>query len=217
VSLSNHGLVPGFDAAAAAALEAAAIEEPAPAAIVSAAHAAHAACRFEAAEAASGFREGVQRRSERDRERLEGYFAELLSELDARVRRGRVAAAEAEEKRRVLERERAAKLDELAARYAVRIELAPVAALLVESSVTRLPLELRRRKASRTVEAEYDSATRRLVMPPCDACGGHAPRPAACDDAVHLLCERCAPRAEGRLACLACRRRPGERVGVEAA
>ncbi|WP_437654019.1 hypothetical protein [Sorangium sp. So ce1182] len=32
-------------------------------------------------------------------------------------------------------------------------------------------------------------------------------RPAACDDRIHLLCEACAPNAQGRIACPACAKR----------
>jgi len=217
VSLLDHGIVPGFHPAVAGALEDVPIDEPEPAVLVEGARAAHAACAAAASEAAAGFQEGMQRRFARDQERLEGYFHDLLGELDSRVSRGRVTPAEAQERRQVLERERAAKLEELSARYAMRLELTAVAALLVESPVVRVPLELRRRKATRSIEVEYDSATRRLVMPPCEACRGAAPRPAACDDAMHLLCDQCAPRAEGRIACGACRGRRGRRTGARAA
>ena len=179
--------------------------------------AALAACAAHAAEAAAGFQEGVQRRFARDRERIEGYFADLVSELDSRVARGRVSPADTEDKRRVLERERAAKLEALSARYATRLELRAVAAMLVETPVWRVPIELRRRKACRNIELEYDCATRRLVAPPCEACGSPAPRPAACDDAMHLLCEDCVPRSEGRVACAACRGRRERGTRTQAA
>lgn len=206
-SLFNLGLVDGFGAAVAGSLADAAVEQPERTAMVAGARAALAACAARASEAAAGFREGMQRRFGRDRERIEGYFTDLMSELDSRVARGRISPADVEDKRRVLERERAAKLEALSARYASKLELRAVAAMLVEAPVFRIPLELRRRKASRSIEVEYDCATRRLVAPPCDACGSPAPRPAACDEAVHLLCEACAPRSEGRVACSACRGR----------
>jgi hypothetical protein len=163
------------------------------------------ACSRRAAVSAAGFRESMQRRYLRDRERLDGYFSDLLLELDRRAARGRANRADIDEKRQVIEREKAAKLEALRARYVMRLELRPIAFLLVEAPCYRMTLGLRRRKASREVEVEYDCATRRLVPPRCDACGGPAPRPAACDDAVHLLCEGCAPRSEGRIACGACR------------
>ncbi len=83
----------------------------------------------------------------------------------------------------------------------------PVAVVIVEAPAASILVRVRRRKAERAVSLEYDAATRKLVPLPCEACGGPALRPAACDDAVHLLCETCAPRADGRIGCPACKRR----------
>jgi hypothetical protein len=212
-SLLTGGVVAGFEDAAAGALE----ESTAPLVgaerLLASARAAFSACAASASEAAAGFQERMQRRFARDRERLEGYFDELLSELDRRTSRKVANPADPREKRRVLERERSAKLEALAARYVMRLETRPIALLLVEAPTYRMQLVLRRRKTSRSLEVEYDCATRRLVPPVCEACGRPAPRPAACDDAVHLLCEACAPRSEGRIVCGACgaRRAPAVR------
>lgn len=206
-SLLNLGVVDQFFSAVRGSLEEVTVDQPETAIVVAGARAALADCSVRASEAAAGFKEGMQRRFDRDRERIEGYFNDLASEVESRGARGRITPADVLEKRRVLERERAAKLEALSARYASKLELRAVAAMLVEAPIFRLPLELRRRKASRNIEVEYDCATRRLVPPPCDACGSPAPRPAACDDALHLLCEACAPRSDGRIACMACRGR----------
>lgn len=206
-SLHTFGVVAGFEDAVAGSLQEAAVDIPQAQQALLGGRASLAACVGRASDAALGFRESMQRRFERDRERLEGYFSDLLVELERRVARGRGGGADVDEKRRVIERERAVKLEALAARYVMRVEVKPVAILLVEAPTYRIPLELRRRKRARTVDVEYDCATRRLVAPACDGCGSPASRPAACDDAVHLLCEGCAPRSEGRIACLACRRK----------
>ena len=208
-SLHTGGRVEGFEDAVTGALQEAALQPPAVERMLAGARACLSACADRASEAAAGFRESMQRRFERDRERLEAYFDDLLAELDRRASRGRSNADDVQAKRQVMERERAAKLEALIARYVMKVELKPVALLLVEAPTYRLSLELRRRKASRTVEVEYDCATRRLVAPACDGCGGPALRPAACDDAVHLLCERCAPKSDGRISCSACRGRRG--------
>lgn len=107
-------------------------------------------------------------------------------------------------KRRALSADRAAKLEALSARFVLRIELVPIALRLLEVPSGFVALTLRRRKATRHLELEYDAATRQLVAPRCDGCQGSAARPAVCDDALHLLCETCAPRSEGRVACAAC-------------
>lgn len=154
---------------------------------------------------AQGFRAAMTRRYERDHQRIEGYFADLVAELVKRANKGRLDPAVVADKQRALEADRAAKLEALAARFVLRIEVMPIALRIVGAEGAFVSLTLRRRKASRALELEYDAATRRLVPPACESCGQPAPRPAACDDAVHLLCERCAPRADGRIACPACK------------
>jgi len=203
-SLGSGTEVVGFEEAVAGALEEEDSTTPRRA-LFAGARTALTACATKAAEATTAFREGMQRRFARDQERLEAYFGQLVAELDRREKRLHGGALDLEEKRRVLKRERTAKLEALSARYVVRLELRLVAALVVEAPVLCVPLELRRRKATRTIEVEFDCATRRLVALPCDACDAPAPRPAACDDAFHLLCETCAPRSEGRVVCPACR------------
>jgi hypothetical protein len=38
----------------------------------------------------------------------------------------------------------------------------------------------------------------------CSGCDAATARPLACDDRLHLLCEVCAPSAQGRPLCPAC-------------
>jgi hypothetical protein len=162
------------------------------------------ACREQAEGAASGFREAMTRRFERDRLRIEGYFDDLLRELDKRAAKGRLDVTTVADKRSAMLADRAAKLDALSARFVLRIEVQPIALRSVALDGGFVSLKLRRRKASRVIELEYDAITRKLVPPSCEVCDGPAVRPAACDDAVHLLCERCAPRCEGRVHCARC-------------
>jgi hypothetical protein len=171
------------------------------------------ACELRALAQAQAFGEGMTRRFERDRERIELYFEDLSRELDKRARKGKLDARTVADKRNALFADRAAKLEALCARFVLRIEVTPIALRAIEVESGFASLTLRRRKANRTLELEYDSATRRMVAPRCDGCSGAAPRPAVCDDALHLLCEACAPRAEGRLACAACKpRAPGAKA-----
>lgn len=163
------------------------------------------ACEHQALAQAQAFREGMTRRFERDRERIEVYFAELSRELDKREHKGKLDPQAVADKRGAQYADRAAKLEALAARFVLRIELVPIALRTLEVDSGFVTLILRRRKASRQLELEYDAATRQLVAPRCDGCAGAAARPAVCDDAMHLLCETCAPRAEGRITCVACK------------
>ena len=152
--------------------------------------------------AAGGFHVAMTRRFERDRGRIEGYFDDLLRELNKRAKK--LDASTLADKRTAIMADRAAKLDALSARFTLRIEAQPIALRTVQVDGAFIALKLRRRKVTRTLELEYDALTRRLVPPQCESCLGPAFKPAACDDAVHLLCELCVPRAEGRLACAAC-------------
>lgn len=150
------------------------------------------------------FREASARRLARDQARMEGYFAELLAELGRRGARGKAEDAAVRDKRQAIERERAAKLEALVARSTFRLEARPISVALVEAAAYAVPVTLRRRKESREVTLEYDCATRSLVPFACEACSRPAPRPAVCDGALHLLCETCAPSAQGRLDCSVC-------------
>jgi hypothetical protein len=163
------------------------------------------ACARRAESMAQGFRDGMTRRFERDHGRIEAYFDDLLRELEKRASRGKLDPSTVEAKRSALRADRGAKHEALSARFVLRITVMPIALRIVAVEGGFATLMLRRRKASRTLELEYDAATRRIVPPRCDGCGAGAPKPAACDDALHLLCEACAPRAEGRVACPACR------------
>lgn len=169
------------------------------------------ACERLAVLNAQAFRENMTRRFERDRDRIDVYFEDLLSELDKRARKGKLDPLAVSDKRNALFADRAAKFEALSARFVLRIEVTPIAMRAIEVDSGFASMTLRRRKASRTLELEYDGATRRIVSPRCDGCGGAAQKPAACDDALHLLCETCVPRAEGRVACVACK--PQSRVG----
>lgn len=202
-SLHNGTLVEGFEDAASCGLEAhpqgaTAISQEALSGVLG-------PCAQRAEQLAGGFHAAMTRRFERDRERIEGYFETLLKELDGRAAKGRLDHDAIADKRRALLLDRAAKLDALAARFVLRIEVLPIALRIIEVDGAFATMTLRRRKASRSLELEYDAATRRLVPPRCDGCKGSAHRPAACDDAVHLLCETCAPRSDGRIACVACK------------
>jgi hypothetical protein len=211
--VSFEGAVPvdGFDQVPDGALTAGPVCQLAPEPTARAARAAIRVCAARAEQSAAVFREGMERRYQRDRERLEAYFADLEKELTRRAARGRLDSAAVKEKREALVRDRAAKLEALAFRFMLRQEIFPIAAVIVEVPAFAIAVKLHRRKASRTLELEYDCAVRRLVPPACDGCAEPAPRPAACDDNLHLLCEECAPKSEGRTSCAACQRSGGNR------
>jgi hypothetical protein len=204
ISLHSATSVSGFNEAAAGMLSAGRSVPLSQQGVSSAARAAMQVCAQSAQERSKPFASAMARRFARDQERLVAYFTDLEQELKRRVAQNRIEASAAAQRRELLERDRVAKLDALASRFALRLEVKPVAAVWVECPGYLVSMQLQRRKAKRTVEIEYDVATRRLVPPACEQCGDATLYPAVCDDKVHLLCERCVPRSEGRIRCPQC-------------
>ncbi|MFL5343148.1 MAG: hypothetical protein ACJ8AT_00035 [Hyalangium sp.] len=202
VSLSQRVSVPGFwEAARASGSLHPAAAPPAGEELAEAVRAALMRGEALARIQARGYLEGFARRQERDLRRVEEYFQGLRAELNKRSLRAKVTPEDRALKAAAIDRERAAKLQELSERGQVRLAVALAAAVWVEAPVAGLALRTRRRKAERTVRLEYDFATQHLLGPACEACGLDAPLPALCDERLHVICARCVPRAEGRWEC----------------
>ena len=148
--------------------------------------------------------ESVARRQRREQARITEYFAALVAE--AKSPRRRMAPAAIEAKVAHYRAEEAAQVRDLEARFRIRLTLRPAALWTVEARVATVTLRLRRRKGERLLTLRLPAGARSLDAPPCEACDGVAPRPVLCDDMLHILCERCAPSAEGRPRCRACRK-----------
>ncbi len=147
-------------------------------------------------------RAAVERRHRRDHERIAEYFSGLAAELSGTRRRLSPEAVAARVEQYAAERD--AKLAGLAGRFTLRVTTSPLAVARVEAPTLRLTLRLRRRKAERELRVALPAGSAALDRPRCEGCDGSTDRPALCDDALHLLCERCAPSAQGRLKCPAC-------------
>lgn len=154
--------------------------------------------------ASEGALSDIERRKERDRERIADYFAQLGAEARAPRRKTDPAAIEAKLAHLTAERDK--KIEDLKSRYAARITARVAALVAAEVPAALVAVRLRRRKAERVIGLHVPAAVHAADALACEGCGMPAPRPAACDDAVHLLCEACAPVATGRIACPACRK-----------
>lgn len=102
--------------------------------------------------------------------------------------------------------ERHAKLSELGQRLSLRVSVGPVAILLVSVPVTEVRVRVRRRKREGEILLRLPAGASALDLVACDACAGATAKPLVCDDALHRICERCLPSAEGRPRCPACAR-----------
>lgn len=147
----------------------------------------------------------VRRRHARDHARITAYFADLAAE--ARAPRRRADAKVVEAKVAHLLADRDAKLRDLGARFAVKVTCSPAAAAVVEVPAALVSVRLRRRKEAREILLRVPAGATSVDRICCEGCGATTGKPAACDERMHLLCEACAPTAQGRIACPACGKR----------
>lgn len=146
----------------------------------------------------------VGRRAERERSRIDDYFRSLIAE--ARRPRGKVARGAITARVAALEAEHAAKLRDLATRYALRVKLEPIALIAIATRVAEVRVRLRRRKGERELALHLPPTARTFDALACAACAATTRAPVLCDDALHILCEACAPEVGGRPRCPACLR-----------
>jgi len=165
------------------------------------------------------FVKGLRRRLGRDQERLHLYHNDLYREATRRA----LALAETDPKRpreeqraEAIGREYQARLDDLTRQYAMRVTVEWVQTRELMMPVHRFAVQIRRRKANRTIQLDRNPVLRRLEPPLCEFTAS-AERPSlVCDDALHLVvpaglgpCMGC-----GRAYCRACHRNGCPKCGT---
>jgi len=168
------------------------------------------------------FVKGLRRRFERDRERLYGYHNDLYREAMRRIgglAEGDPARRRDEARAEAAGREYRAKLDDLSRQYAMRVDVEWVQTLELVMPVQRLAVQIRRRKAERTVHLDWNPLARLLEAPACEATGSTERPRLVCDEALHLLspaglasCPGC-----GKPFCRACHRDGCPKCGMAVA
>lgn len=140
--------------------------------------------------AVAPFLESLRRRIARDQERLYTFHNDLHREAAQRARsfpESDPARRREESRMAAIGREYQARIADLAHQYALRITLAWTQTLEITLPVQRLTVQLRRRKADRTIALDWNPLTRKLDIPSCEWSFGTAPPRLVCDDALHLL------------------------------
>jgi hypothetical protein len=158
----------------------------------------------------SPFLSGMQRRLERDLERVHDYFDDLRAESLLRLQK-HLASAETESARERLRleaivREYDAKVADLRQKYALRVDVEWSQTLEIVMPVRRVELLIRRRKGERKLTLDWNPLARKLDVPPCEYSYTREATRVACDDRLHLI----APKAHdpcancGKAYCRAC-------------
>ena len=161
------------------------------------------------------FLQGMQRRLDRDLERVHAYYTGLRQEAWQRLRRQHTDSARERLRLEAAEREYQAKVADLRQKYDLRVTTDLEQALILTSPVQRLELTIKRRKGERRVTLDWSPLARRLEPPPCEWSYTAESTRVVCDDALHLVspaghapCAQC-----GKNYCRACQPRRCPKCG----
>ncbi|MBI4586720.1 MAG: hypothetical protein HY717_22125 [Planctomycetes bacterium] len=152
------------------------------------------------------FINGMQRRLERDLERVYAYYQALRLESLNRLRKQGGEDPRQQLRLEAIAREYLSKVADLKQKYAMRIDIELAQTLELEMPVQRLELLIKRRKRERRFSLDWNPLARKLEPLPCEH--GYSPETArlVCDDALHFVspaahgpCARC-----GKEYCRAC-------------
>jgi hypothetical protein len=141
-----------------------------------------------------GFLNAMRRRLDRDRGRIHEYHDDLHRSAQMKLAALGSAPgekAEADRKRETLriaaiEREYAAKLDDLRHNYALRVTVDWIQGLTLFAPVQRYEVLIKRRKSERIIRIDWHPAVRMIEPPPCDWGLGVERTRLVCDDHLHL-------------------------------
>ena len=170
------------------------------------------------------FLRGMRRRLDRDSARVHAYHDDLRRSALAKLSALQAAAGDKAEAGRqresmrvaAIEREYAAKLDDLRHNYALRVTVDWVQGLVLFAPVYRYEVLIRRRKGERVVTIDWHPAARMMEPPLCEWGTGLERTRLVCDERLHLTdpagqapCRACGKpwcRACHGATCLRCRR-----------
>lgn len=144
------------------------------------------------------FLQGMQRRLDRDLERVFEYYESLRRESLLKLKKQKVDSARERLRIEAAAREYQAKVVDLKQKYDLRVTVELSQTLEILSPVQRLSLLIKRRKGERKLSLDWNPIARRLEPLPCE--WGYTTEAAriVCDDALHLV------SAAGHAACETC-------------
>jgi hypothetical protein len=162
------------------------------------------------------FLRGMNRRQERDLDRLYNYHNDLrreaLERLTTLPKSGKLTERQQADKQReqqrleAIAREYKAKVNDLHQKYAMKVEMEWIQTLELIMPVQRFEVLIRRRKGERLFTLDWNPLARRLEQAPCEYSYTWERAREVCDDALHFVspaahgpCSQC-----GRVFCRAC-------------
>ncbi len=165
----------------------------------------------------SQFVNGMQRRMDRDLERLHEYFSGLREESWRKLKKQKGDAARERLRIEAAEREYQAKVADLNQKYDLRVNVEPVQTLELISQVQRVTIVVKRRKGERKLALDWNPIARQLDPPPCEWSFVAEGARVVCDDQLHIVspaghapCPQC-----GKEYCRVCSPRRCPKCGKE--
>ena len=141
---------------------------------------------------------GMQRRLERDLERVYGYYSDLRLEAWRKLQKQKGDTAREQLRVEAAEREYQAKVTDLKQKYDLRVTLELVQTLELRCPVHRVTLLIKRRKGERKLALDWNPLLRQLDAMPCEwSFAAHGPR-MVCDERLHIV------SLAGHAACVEC-------------
>jgi hypothetical protein len=163
------------------------------------------------------FVKGMQRRLDRDLERVYEYFSGLREESWRKLKKQKGDVARERLRIEAAEREYQAKVADLKQKYDLRVDIELIQTLELISQVQRVTLIIKRRKGERKLALDWNPIARQLESPPCEwsfIAGGAR---LVCDDQLHIVspaghapCPQC-----GKEYCRVCSPRRCPKCGKE--
>ncbi|MBI4455892.1 MAG: hypothetical protein HY644_08340 [Acidobacteria bacterium] len=159
------------------------------------------------------FLAGMERRMERDLQRLHTYHSELRDQ--AKWQPGAKSASNVGQdkikgelsKLDWIEREYFAKIADTRRKYSATAEARLDQVLRLETEVWRVHVTILRKKMSRPMHADFCKICGTFERLPCDSCRNSGKTFVVCDEKLHLLCPVCSSPCPscGKSFCRACR------------
>ena len=144
------------------------------------------------------FQRGLEKRLNRDIQRIYEYYETLHSEAEkiiARHANNPDARAHNPEKSRdklqAIRTEKQWKIQDMISKYALNISLFPVVLIKIGTPSISFWIEIKRRMSSRNFPVTYNPLLRRLDPLACESCFSLPNDYAICDDQLHIICSEC--------------------------
>ncbi|MBI1871458.1 MAG: hypothetical protein HYS07_09725 [Chlamydiae bacterium] len=193
-------------------------------------HAAQAVSVLKVKEQLKDFIISLEKRLNRDVQRVDEYYEILQEEIKKMIERKAVSEVIREERDGVSKtgeinklqhrleavlKEREWKIQDLVSKYALNIRIEPISALRIETPSFLFWINIRRRLSSRPFPITYNPITQQIDPLPCESCFYPAKPYSICDDKLHILCKNCLKTCSrcGKKFCSACNDHlcPGDR------